>query len=767
MTAWLANHFFNPAFVAGGACLIASPILIHLINRMRYRRVRFAAMEFLLQSQQRNQRRLLIEQLLLLLLRILIILGLVLLISRLILDPAQMSVFRGAQSHHVVLLDDSLSMRDRWEETNGFTEAVKVVNQIAAGGAQQPNTQKMTLIRLSQPEQPFFSERIVNEDFVTELLSKLDAQTFQCTHRALDLTSGLQAVKKLFDGERGTIQHLHVVSDFREHDWRDQKAIAAAIESLTSSGVSVNLVRAVPETHANLSIVELTGDTQVAAVDVPLRMKVAVKNFGSQLAKDVRLSIFDNNDKLPASVVFEKIEPMTEVAHEFEIRLSTPTTHKIRVSLDADSLPEDNIRSLAIDVPKAVPVLIVDGDSAGEDGSYISDAIAADPKATGYETLVENVESLRRRPLDSFACIFLLNIPELPADSIDALERYVAAGGGLVWYVGDSIRPAHYNDSLFRDGTGLFPVPLDTAPRELLVDATSPGADLITSKHPLFRIFAGDDNALIKLVRIFQFFPTGKDWNRDDQQRKDRVQTIASLRSKDPLVLTHSFGKGRILTCLTTAQPDWNNWATDNSFVVIQLEFVKYLARTDRNPEQRLVGEPIALSLDPSEFSESVEIFAPGDEGDRTTRLQASPVAPAEETPAGESSDRSAKSKAPLRLAAVYRDTDKPGIYTIRLLRQSQVSEDQFIAYNLAPGEGDLSLASTPDLRKRLGNATGVSIQEFGQLDWVEGKEAGAEIRQWLLWCLLALFLLEQALAYRLSYHPPAAGGRSSSARAA
>ena len=166
MTAWLANHFFNPAFVAGGACLIASPILIHLINRMRYRRVRFAAMEFLLQSQQRNQRRLLIEQLLLLLLRILIILGLVLLISRLILDPAQMSVFRGAQSHHVVLLDDSLSMRDRWEETNGFAEAVKVVNQIAAGGAQQPNTQKMTLIRLSQPEQPFFSERIVNEDFV-------------------------------------------------------------------------------------------------------------------------------------------------------------------------------------------------------------------------------------------------------------------------------------------------------------------------------------------------------------------------------------------------------------------------------------------------------------------------------------------------------------------------------------------------------------------------------------------------------------------------
>lgn len=762
MTAWLANHFFNPGFVAGGAALIAAPILIHLINRVRYRRVRFAAMEFLLQSQQRNQRRLLLEQLLLLLLRILIVLGLVLLIARLILDPAQMSLFRGAQSHHVVLIDDSLSMRDRWEQTSGFDQALKITQQIAAGGAQQPNTQKMTLIRLSQPEQPFFAERSVNEDFVNELSSKLDPQTFKCTHQGLDLTAGLEAARKLLADERGVIQHLHIISDFRDHDWRDQKAIAAAVEGLTSSGVAVNLVRAVPESHANLGVVELTGDTQVAAVDVPLRMKVSVKNFGSQVAVDVRLSIFDHQEKLPASIVFEKIEPQQEVAHEFEIRLATPTTHKIRVSLDADALIEDNARSIAIDVPQSVPILIVDGDPSGEDGSYIADAIAADPKATGYAATVDQIETLRRQPLDRFACIYLLNVPQLPADSIDLLERYVAAGGGLVWFVGDSIQPAHYNTALYRDGTGLFPVPLETASRELVVDPTSPGADLATSDHPLFRIFAGEENSLIKLVRIFQFFPTAKDWVRDDQQRKDRVRTIAALRSRDPLVLEHPFGKGRVVTCLTTAQPEWNNWATDNSYVVVQLEMVKYLARTDHDPQRRVVGEPIRLSLDPAEFTEMVEVLAPGDEGDRTTRLQASPESrdesPSAETatPGDEATAQSPPNGSPsLRLNALYRDTDEPGIYTVRLLRQSQVSEDQLIAYNTPPIEGGLTLASTAEIRKRIGNATGVTIQEFGQLDWVEGREAGGEIRHWLLWGLLALFLLEQALAYKLSYHPP------------
>lgn len=114
--------------------LLAAPVIIHLINRMRYRTVRFAAMEFLLQSEQRNRRRLLLEQLLLLLLRILIVLAIVMLIARLILDPGQLSLFRGTKSHHVVLLDDSLSMRERRGETTAFAEALKIINELASEG---------------------------------------------------------------------------------------------------------------------------------------------------------------------------------------------------------------------------------------------------------------------------------------------------------------------------------------------------------------------------------------------------------------------------------------------------------------------------------------------------------------------------------------------------------------------------------------------------------------------------------------------------------
>ena len=115
---WLAQYFLNPAFVLPGAALASVPVIIHLLSRLRYRRIRFAAMEFLLQSEELNRRRLIIEQLILLLLRVLAIILIVLLLARLVLDPSGISLLRGATAHHVVILDDSLSMRDRSGDQN-------------------------------------------------------------------------------------------------------------------------------------------------------------------------------------------------------------------------------------------------------------------------------------------------------------------------------------------------------------------------------------------------------------------------------------------------------------------------------------------------------------------------------------------------------------------------------------------------------------------------------------------------------------------------
>src|SRR5256886_9864980 len=108
----MLTTFLNPAYLFVGLALISLPIIIHLINRMRFRRVRWAAMEFLLKSQKRNRRRLIIEQLILLAMRCLLVLLTVVLVSRYL--GFSFGFFQQQNSLHVVVLDDTLSMTDRW-----------------------------------------------------------------------------------------------------------------------------------------------------------------------------------------------------------------------------------------------------------------------------------------------------------------------------------------------------------------------------------------------------------------------------------------------------------------------------------------------------------------------------------------------------------------------------------------------------------------------------------------------------------------------------
>src|SRR5713101_1043727 len=115
------ESFLNPGYLLAGAALISLPIIIHLINRMRFKRVRWAAMEFLLKSQKKNRRRLIIEQLILLALRCLLVLLAVLLVARYLGFSLE---FQPKNTDHVIVFDDSLSMtdhhRDEGEEKDCF-----------------------------------------------------------------------------------------------------------------------------------------------------------------------------------------------------------------------------------------------------------------------------------------------------------------------------------------------------------------------------------------------------------------------------------------------------------------------------------------------------------------------------------------------------------------------------------------------------------------------------------------------------------------------
>src|SRR5437868_6791457 len=145
-------EFIHPWYMAAGGALISSPILIHLINRMRFKRLRWAAMEFLLKSQKRNRRRLIIEQMLLLMLRCLLVVLATLLVAR--FAGFSFGMNQAKDTTHLLLVDDTLSMNDRWKEVDQSRDCFEVgkaeVEKIAKNLSQSTRNDRLALLVLSR-----------------------------------------------------------------------------------------------------------------------------------------------------------------------------------------------------------------------------------------------------------------------------------------------------------------------------------------------------------------------------------------------------------------------------------------------------------------------------------------------------------------------------------------------------------------------------------------------------------------------------------------
>lgn len=733
----MESFFLNPGLVATGGALIASPIIIHIINRLRFRRVRFAAMEFLLQSQKRNRRRILIEQLLLLLLRILIVLALMLLIARMIFSPTQLAEIRGeASAHHVILIDDSGSMRELTGAKTAFDRAREIAEQIVdEKGVKAKGRQEFSVLFLSKllanEQDAVLEGREADDKFLGELRDAL--KSTDCTYRELDLEAGIKlAGERLQSGKaaQSQIKFLHVLSDYRVEDWQGDSTIVKTVEQLTNPDgdertqatkrITVSFIRTVKDAQPNIAITGLTADVETAAADVPIPVSVTVTNFGKSEAKNISVKVYTDGTLRLRAVPFDKIAPGKAETRETYVTFRAPGSHRIELrlaELKDDALEADNARFVSVEyLPPVNRVLVVDADRQRTDSLFIRDALSADKSLSGIQVDLQDPDFIEKNPLKPYQCVFLVNVPQLPVKSIEKLEQYVRDGGGLAWFLGvlgdraanRSAGTSAYNNEIYKlklksvdeegkpsfEVDGLFPAPLEPLPRDVVrTDINKQSKDLtLESEHPILngvsQMFFAD------VSRVKRYWPASskipasrfnnqpradkvKDyfWSKDDNHRKDGVKTLAKLRDGSPLMFEHSLGRGRIFTCLTSAGRDWTNWPTVNHYMVLMMQARNYLA-VKRYDRQRVVGEPIDEKLSKSVYLERGQIRSP-EFANEPFPLNAEDPAKAKTTGASAESDdekkkAAAKTEASKLQVFRYEDTERPGIYTLSLRRHTK-----------------------------------------------------------------------------------------------
>jgi len=272
------EFFTHPWYMAAGGAAVSLPILIHLINRMRFKRIRWAAMEFLLKSQKRNRRRLIIEQLILLLLRILLMLLAGFLVARFL------PVGAGARGGtHVIVVDDTLSMRDRSKDADAYNAGLLQIKKIVEQANKAASRQEIQVFLLSEVNKPSpFYEDVISDQTSRKIADKFAALGNRPTMLHAAPLPGLQKGRELLNNLQGDApqgsRNLYFISDFRDADWAassDSEKIAAEVKAAVEDGIHVNLIDAslpVREKEANskialfsdnVAITDLTADTRV------------------------------------------------------------------------------------------------------------------------------------------------------------------------------------------------------------------------------------------------------------------------------------------------------------------------------------------------------------------------------------------------------------------------------------------------------------------------------------------------------------------------
>ncbi len=769
----LSQFFLNPAFFLPGTALVLLPILIHILSRLRYRRVRFAAMEFLLESEELNRRRLILEQLLQLLLRILAVLLIVLLISRLLIDPGRLLMLRGASAHHVVLLDDSLSMKDRDGDDPVFQKALTTLETMLVEGSRQAGASRVTILPMTNPGRPIVSDRILDGAFVQEFVPRL--RNLPCSFRAATPIAGLTAAKDILAADGSVSPQVHVLTDFRASDWNNRPEVTSALEALRTIGAGIDLIRVNEDSRPNVGIVQLTSETLATAQGVPWRMTLRVRNYGQSRVSGLRGTVYLDGSSLPGKVLIPDIDPGSELDVSHDLTLETEGRHQVEVRLEDDALREDNRRILVLEVTERRSVLILDDDGRQEDAGFVAAALSADPALTGLTADIRASQSLTADELNKYDCVYLLNIRDLPADVVLLLVEYVRGGGGIAWFPGDQASVPWYSDTLRAPETRLFPVPLGTirqAAPEVASESTDamPFANPVFEQHPIFLVYNAPDSPFPDTVQIARWFQVAGDWNPDDAERADGVRTLMRLSTGEPVAFEHTLGKGRILTFLVGAGRQWSNWPVAPAapgYVVMHLLLHQYLQKAVDGIELRELTEPLRLQWPATQYTDTVEVYlpdaGPGEEpvADTFARLQASPIAPDRATPGkskaaqdlAEPPNSPGGTTAEVQLGVTVQQAERPGVYRIRRFRSEGAVADLSIAMNVPVTESALTLAAAEPFAQSP-ELSHVRILTADAATALGGASAGRELRWVLLGLLVVVLIAEQLISLRLSFHP-------------
>ncbi len=619
--------FVHPSLAALAVAAGLIPVLIHLLNRRRFRRVPWAAMSLLLAANRRSTRRMRLEHWLLMLARIGVMLLLGLAIARPYVPATALIPSTTSRVHRVVVIDNSLSMSARGSDgRTGFAAAQDCASHLVGSF---PPSDAVSLVTMAAPAHAVIAHEAFDRRFVRESLL-----TIEPTHRATDPLVALSMAADIVRESHAALGNriVYVLSDFARREWESasteipSEAVRAArqlADALTDPSVDLNFVVVDVGRRENVAVTRLEPESPLVGLNVPTRIVTEVTNFASTPARNVSLQV-RRDGLIVRREQLARLEPGASAVSIVTTELTSEGTHAIeaRITAPGDALETDDARYYSVEVREQRPLLLVDGRPGlrlleGQAG-FLATALAPDGHAVTDDRT--SASAGRTRPVNLFApkvvsepefdaellteydAVALCNVARISPTQWTRLQRFVSAGGGLLVVLGDLVSADQYNRLGLAEGVGLLPAKIGRAGQPGAHPHDTLGFKLDGGTHPVVAEFAGHPSGGFFLARVERYLSVEPDLRR--------AEVVLRYTNDEPALVASTFGKGRVLLWTTSANLDWNNLPAKGDFVALMHNMAGFLVPRRGEHRNIVVGQTLLEPLTPAESASTLRVSA-------------------------------------------------------------------------------------------------------------------------------------------------------------
>jgi hypothetical protein len=725
----LAIFFVSPAFLIAGALLAAIPIIIHLLNRRRYKLVNWAAMEFLLKAMKQNRRRLRFESWLLLAVRcmVLALLGAAQARPLGCQDTSLASLAGRRSGLHVIVINNSYPMAYQADRPDAKTDldqarrlADGIIDRLSAGGEAVAVITAAKPAKLLTPS-PLYDLQAARS--VVDHVEQSDGQT--------DLAGALTLAQQVAQSQAGQPnKDLYLLDNSTRGVWEGPRDQSLAI-------LGHDLAGKYQITHFDLSrpgrwneaVTDLRSGIGLTRLGFPSDFSATVRGFGDSPEAMVQWQL--DGRVLPNAKTVRpqpNSPPMTLADAPFK----EGGPHVLSVSIDGnDRLNLDDTRWRTVDVASELKVLIVEGErgTGPLDGSGAFLQLALAPPAenavggalhsSSYITTdsISDLE-LSSRILSNYSAVALAGVGQISAEEADQLRHFVQQGGALLIFMGEAVSGDSYNQSLLP--AGLLPGPLtkrigDAGGQKSYFFDFKPDGNL----NPLLHAFTGLTNTGLDTAAVYAYWQV--DLSAGSKARRVLDYLPDDKGHVDPAITEQSVGAGKVVFFSTTANAQWTTLPVKPAYITLMHELIAGTVSSGDRWMNLAIGQSLELPA-------SIPItLAP-------TLKDPQQVDVLMEPPAGS--------------IATYHSEPllRPGVYTL-----STGARTYPVVVNVPSDEADIRAVDGAQIRKALGEVN-VNL-ESDQLPPVQASDVAGNDFGWsIMTIVLVLLAAESLLAKRFGH---------------